>query len=266
MKKNKNRYPIVSSETYDEFYFRSACAGFEEYFLSNGISLPKRLSYAIELSKLSCTDVVLDIGCGRGEILAYCRNLGIPNSFGLDYSKAGLKIALENLHRTGKTENKIFLQMADAKHLPFCNESFSKIFLLDIVEHLNSSDLETALENVHRVLKPHGKVIIHTSPNLWYYKWGYPLFRFAQLSRGNKLPNDPRLRNLYSHVHVNEQTPITMKRALNKCGFTSIIILENTSSFNHESESIRKILLFLVKTRLLRLVFCNDIFAIAQKK
>ena len=264
MKKSKNKQ-VISSKTYDDIYYKTACSGYEKFFCTNDSGLPKRLSYAITISKLSPADIVLDIGCGRGEILSYCQNNGILNCFGIDYSKAGVSIAKENLEKYWKNENRIFLQIADAKQLPFSNNSFSIIFMLDLVEHLNSSDLETALFNVHRVLKPNGKVIIHTSPNLWYYNWGYPIFRFVQRLRGIKLPVNPRLRNAYPQVHVNEQTPITLNRILKKCGFCPEIQLENTSSFTHESKSFRKILLFLVKTNLLKLILCNDIFAIAQK-
>ncbi len=57
-------------------------------------------------------------------------------------------------------------------------------------------------------------MIIHTMPNTWYYKIGYPLFRFVQRLRGKHLPADPRERWGYREVHVNEQNLILLSREL----------------------------------------------------
>ena len=138
--------------------------------------------------------------------------------------------------------------------------------MLDIVEHLLPDELSAALGEVWRILKPGGQVIIHTMPNLWYYRIGYPIFRFIQGLRGEILPADPRQRWEYSHVHVNEQTPSKLRSTLLAYNFETRVWLQSTVSYEYESNDfVRRGMEFVTSTTPFRSIFCNDIFAIGLK-
>jgi predicted SAM-dependent methyltransferase len=55
----------------------------------------------------------------------------------------------------------------DARCLPFKSEVFTTIYALDLIEHLKYAEVEVALKDWYRVLKPNGILIIKT-PNVNY--------------------------------------------------------------------------------------------------
>ena len=258
--------PIPSSE-YTRDYYLSSCQGHEEFLSTKGKIIPLRLSIPLELADLSSGMQVIDIGCGRGEIIIHSAVKGAL-AWGLDYAYPALELAKEALieYTDSVTRKKIAIQQAEAGKLPFKDNTADVIFMLDIVEHLLPDELNTALNEAWRVLKPSGKVIIHTMPNLWYYKFGYPIYRFLQGLRGEKPPEDPRQRWLYSHVHINEQTPRELRKTLKASQFTTRVWLQSTVSYAYENNSlVRKGMEFLVRVPPFHLIFCNDIFAVGQK-
>ena len=138
--------------------------------------------------------------------------------------------------------------------------------MLDVVEHLTPEQLATALREAHRLLKPGGRLIVHTMPNTWYYRWGYPLYRRVQAARGVNLPRDPRARWGYAHLHVNEQNPLKLRAVLRQAGFRGRVWLRSTQDYPQEANPlVRAIMRLLTYLPGLRLIFCNDVFAMGIK-
>jgi predicted SAM-dependent methyltransferase len=138
--------------------------------------------------------------------------------------------------------------------------------MLDVVEHLHPHELDTVLGEVIRILRTGGRLIVHTMPNLWYYRYGYPLYRMMQYLRGQSLPVDPRDRWPYAHVHVNEQDPKRLGRTLTLAGFRSRVWLRTTQSYAYEKNRfVRMGMEILTRWVPFRWLFCNDIFAIGTK-
>ncbi len=104
---------------------------------------------------------VLDVGCGDGAaaMLAAQRNPG-HRMIGLDWS-AG---ALGRARQLGLT---VVRAGVDAPGLPFAPESADVVIMSELIEHL--VDTDSALDEVFRVLKPGGSLLLST-PNLaaWY--------------------------------------------------------------------------------------------------
>jgi ubiquinone/menaquinone biosynthesis C-methylase UbiE len=258
----------ISSSEYTRDYYLSSCQGHEEFVTTKGRILPLRLSLPLKLADLSAGMQVVDIGCGRGEIILQCAKKG-SYAWGFDYAYPALELANEAIHESNNQEyiNSLGLQQANAVNLPFKNNSADVVFMLDVVEHLVPDELKKAFSEIWRVLKPGGKLIIHTMPNLWYYRFGYPVYRLVQRLRGEMLPTDPRMRWTYSHVHVNEQTPRSLKRTLLECGFQTRVWLQSTVSYEYENSLIvRRGMEFLTKVPPFQTIFCNDIFAVGLKK
>lgn len=113
-----------------------------------------------------------------------------------------------------------------------------------------------------------GTLIVHTMPNIWYYRFGYPMFRLVQRLRGRRLPADPRERWLGAvETHVNEQSIRSLRRCLNAAGFVSRVKLWNTRDFREEGNAVvRRIMRVLATRRPFAYVFCNDLFATAAKE
>jgi ribosomal protein S21 len=116
------------------------------------------------------------------------------------------------------------------------------------------------------VLRPGGRLVAHTIPSLWYYAYGYPLYRFFERLRGKRLPANPRERWAYHHVHVNEQTPPALKRVLQRAGFLTQVRQLSSETFERESNPrVRRVMQFITRAWPLRIIFCNDIFAVGEK-
>lgn len=258
----------VRPDSYDAEYFLTECEGWTEFVHTKGDVLPERLSYAFSLGDIRPGMRVLDAGFGRGEMLLRCCRAG-AHAFGVDYSPAAVELALDLLKTTtGSDAALVGILAADVKHLPFPDEYFHRVFALDIVEHLHPWELAQALSEIHRTLVPGGSLIVHTMPNRWYYAIGYPLFRAFQRLKGKSLPRDPRQRwRSTPRVHVNEQDPISLKKALQRADFCAKVWLRPVSSAadsNHSFEGLLKGALPAIFP--LKLIFCSSIFAVATRR
>lgn len=252
---------------YSQEYFLTECEGYSQFLKTGGEELPPRLQKALDLAQVSPDLRILDVGCGRGEVVLHCGKLG-AEAYGIDRSSDALKIALSllNLHQKA-LPGKIGLQLSDAQHLPFASESFDRVLMLDLVEHLYPSELERALQEAYRVLREQGYLIIHTMPNRWYYSFGYPIYRWVQRIRGERLPSDPRERWRFAGaVHVNEQDLLRLRRTLTIAGLRAKVWLSTTRDFSSERNPFVRLLMD-VSSHLFpfKLIFCNEIFAVARK-
>lgn len=257
----------VPEGAYTRDYYETCCQGYEEFKSSRGGVLPMRLSVPLKLAKIHPGMRVLDIGCGRGEIVLQCARLG-AKTWGLDYATEALNLAHEVItsDENRKDANFMAIQKSKSDQLPFVEESMDVIFMLDIIEHLTPIELKNTLDEAYRILHPSGRLIIHTMPNLWYYRIGYPIYRYLQGLRGQLLPADPRARWQYSFVHVNEQTPRALRAELKNSKFQAKIWLYSVQDYSYEHNPIMRFGMdFLTRVYPFRWVFCNDIFAIGTR-
>jgi len=257
-----DRKPLggTPSELYDQEYFLTACEGHDAYDRSGGRELPTRLAVALELSGDITGLRVLDVGCGRGELLHACASRGAAMGVGADYAEAAMRIA-----RRGGLDANISLTRANVAALPFDGKAFDLVYALDLVEHLYPAELDAMLAEIRRVLTPGGRLVVHTMPNLWYYCYGYPLYRLVQRLRGVRLPADPRERCHYVRdMHVNEQSVRSLRQYLTRAGFDAKVFVRNTQDFGNEgSLLVRRVSRWLSTTYPLAWIFCSDVFAVA---
>lgn len=266
MKASRGHKP-VSSAIYDTEYFLTELEGWSEFKRTKGRVLPDRLSYCLEVGSVRPGMKVLDAGFGRGELLLHCCRAG-AHAFGIDYSAAAVDVGSEIVRNA--TEHDVSLVdilRADIKHLPFPDDYFDRVFVLDVVEHLHSWELDEALREIHRTLAPRGQLVIHTMPNRWYYAIGYPLYRAFQRLRGKRLPHDPHQRYKYMpSVHVNEQDPLSLRRVLERNNFSAKVWLWPVDTSSGEADEPDSRVKYILSTVFpLKFVFCSSIFAIAQR-
>jgi ubiquinone/menaquinone biosynthesis C-methylase UbiE len=260
----------IDPNSYSEEYFLKGCDGYEEYLGDEGVLLPPRLRTLWKFLHVHPNMRVLDVGCGRGEIVVHCSTEG-AYAVGIDYSEVGLRLAQQTIkhhadHQDQEPEMKPDLSLSDAKRLPFASNSFNRAVMSDLVEHLYPEELKVALEEIHRVLMPGGYLLIHTMPNLWYYRYGYPLFRFVEQLRGVSLPADPRERFQFSHVHINEQTPRTLRQTLSSIGFSYWRVwLYDYRDYSQHGALMKNAMHLLTSLPVVKKIFCDDVFALARK-
>jgi ubiquinone/menaquinone biosynthesis C-methylase UbiE len=218
----------VCPRQYDEAYFLGSCEGYAEFISSEGAHLSRRLSQAFEVAEVTPGMRVLDVGCGRGEILRHCVKLG-ARAYGVDYAPVALRIAHGLAVANEETRGAVGIYQANAKLLPFPSASFDRVLMFDLIEHLHPWELDQALAEARRVLQPDGQLIIHTAPNVWYDRYAYLLVRLVRtlMGQGANYPKDPRAiipANL--DVHVNEQSLLSLRRVLRRAGFRAHVWLD----------------------------------------
>lgn len=262
-KRPSDRLQSVPSNLYDQTYFLSECEGYTQF---GGGQLSPRLLEAVRRVKLGPGMRALDVGCGRGEIVHASWQQGVA-AYGIDYAAAAVEIAQSFLTKEG-VQDRAAIVRANAKQLPFADEAFHAAFMLDIVEHLHPHELAQAFGEVCRVLRADGVLFVHTAPNLWYYRFGYPVYRLMRRLQGQILPLDPKDRFPSHHaVHVNEQSVVSLQRALGAAGLMSQIWVDQSQDRFGSSERpwVRGLAHWVTHDPLLKWIFCGDIFAIAWK-
>lgn len=227
--------PPVVADDYTEAYYLESVEGFEQFRASGGTAISPRLERALALAGLRPGQRVLDIGCGRGDLLLSCASRG-AYALGIDYSHGAMRVVAQFLERSADGSRASVARM-DATRLALRPESFDVALMLDVVEHLYQPDLERALAEAHGALKRGGRLIIHTSPNRLFEERVYryyvrnvhrALLRLGRALRLDRhffnavvLPTDrlPPHDEYERRLHVNPQSRASLRGALQRHGF-----------------------------------------------
>ncbi|KAB1140991.1 methyltransferase domain-containing protein [Streptomyces luteolifulvus] len=131
---------------------------------------------------------VLDVGCGDGTAAAVAaRVLAGHRIVGVDWSQDALRRAARRVPQVVRGE------LSDGR-LPFASGAADAVLFSEVVEHL--VDPDSALDELHRVLRPGGHLMLST-PNLaaWYNRalllaGVQPVFSEVSLRRIHGRPGD----------------------------------------------------------------------------
>ncbi|MCI0397187.1 MAG: class I SAM-dependent methyltransferase [Chloroflexi bacterium] len=261
----------LPSTLYTEEYFLTACEGYDIFLESEGRHLSRRLKDAFAVADVRPGMRLLDVGCGRGEIVRHCLRLGIE-AYGIDYSEVATLMTRDVIHQereSNQGRGVAGVCRGDAKRLPFPNGAFDRVLMFDVVEHLYPWELHQAMLEVRRVLKPDGRFIVHTAPNRWYDAYAYPAVRFFRrlLGQGKNYPKDPRaIIPVNQDVHVNEQDMRSMRRALRAAGFKSKVWLDSPPQQREENLMMAGLRFIVFNVPPFRWFFERELFAVAEKR
>lgn len=169
---------------------------------------------------------ILDIGCYDGTFLSLIKNRS-NNFFGLEASDWGVKES----EKKGLEVEQYFFD--DKSPIPYADNFFDVIAAGEIIEHIYDTDY--FLEEIRRILKPNGKLILST-PNIAslgrriFLLWGSnPLIELS--------PNEPG-----SSGHIRYFTFKTLGQLLEKHNFKTLSSLSDCVNFSN-SGRIRSALL-----------------------
>ncbi len=99
---------------------------------------------------------LLDLGCGAGRHVVFLASEGYQVT-GVDFSEIGLKAAKEELEQR---QLRASLVKSSILAMPFLDEQFDGIISYGVLIYFNKQDLQQALREMHRVLKPGGKAFM----------------------------------------------------------------------------------------------------------
>ncbi len=257
----------IAPDVYDETYFLSnTCEGADEFTAGRGLSPLKRR----QLAKLAPGPGtrVLDVGCGRGEVLLACAEAGAVVA-GLDYAQAAVAISRDTVPAAE-------IVLGDVTALPWEEASFDAVLCGDVIEHLVPDDADAMLREIHRVLAPRGRLVLHTAPNRLFLTVAWPVARWPLLAAGH----GDTVRALESWVaasktyHAREQTLHGLRRALRRAGFAAPRVWIDATivrdGSHHTTEGLKDSWFMragqrLATVRAVRLFAGNDIWAVATR-
>jgi SAM-dependent methyltransferase len=109
-----------------------------------------RLSFLAD--RIRAPASVLNIGCGTGVFEQLVSERGI-DIYSLDPSERSV---LQLRSRLGLGER---AQVGYIQNMPFPNSKFDAVFVSEVLEHLTTEIMRQGLAEIHRVLKPGGRII-----------------------------------------------------------------------------------------------------------
>lgn len=203
---------------YSEEFFLTCNDGFAEF--QNDYALSHIKQKILQLLELQPGLKFLDIGCGRGEILYHCEKIGLF-ACGVDYADNAINIAQNVLKNSPNAK----IIKADCTAIPFDNETFDRILMGDVIEHLSPEKGLRLMKEADRLLKPGGMFLLHTSPNLLFMKAIYPFI--IRMAKGEKRDKIIQHVNMQRKVHINEYHYFSLKRLAKMSGLKTRIWIDS---------------------------------------
>lgn len=102
---------------------------------------------------------LLDLGCGAGRHVSFMANENIE-PYGVDFSEEGIEYTKNILKKSGKQEYLDNIQIGSLTELPFKDSFFDGIICYGVLYYLNSQEIKEAIQEIYRVLKPGGRVLL----------------------------------------------------------------------------------------------------------
>jgi SAM-dependent methyltransferase len=259
----------IPADTYDREYFLSnTCEGADEYHAGRGLSALKARQVAYLRPEPGMR--VLDVGCGRGEVLLACARAGAQVA-GVDYSEAAVELSRETLRDVTAD-----VRQGDVTRLPWPDASFDAVLSGDVIEHLVPDDAAGMLREAHRVLRPGGRLVLHTAPNRLFLDVAWPVLRWPLIAAGHRASVE-RLEHWVEaskDFHVNEQTVYGLRRGLRTAGFIRPVVWIDANivrdGSHHTTQGLEGSWMIrmgqrLAGVRAVRLFCGNDIWAVATR-
>ena len=152
----------------------------------------------IGLAHLAPGESVLDIGCGTGTLAIVAkRQVGATGKvFGIDPSPEMIARAKSKAAKAGID---VSFETAVAEAMPFPDTRFDVVLSTLMLHHLPRTLRQQCMREVHRVLKPHGRVLI--------------------VDFGAPQPKSGLLAHFHRHGHVGRQEIVAL---LDEAGFRCV--------------------------------------------
>jgi ubiquinone/menaquinone biosynthesis C-methylase UbiE len=106
-------------------------------------------------------DRCLEIGCGGGVLLERVLAAGARSAAGLDHSADMLALSIARNAEALATD-RLAVKLGDASAIPWADQSFDAVFTANMFFYVK--DPAAVLGEVFRVLRPGGRLVIHTTP------------------------------------------------------------------------------------------------------
>ncbi len=142
--------------------------GYQHYAIEKGFVV-QRIWHELKLDLIKRVmpplshDDILDIGCGSGNITNYLATKS-KTVIGVDANNDAVLYAQKTFGKYG-----LSFKYAQIDKMNFHSNTFTKIYILELIEHIYVEQIKELFLECHRLLKPGGTILL-TTPNkrsLW---------------------------------------------------------------------------------------------------
>lgn len=124
---------------------------------------PRELEEGLQWLSRDCASL-LDFGFGTGTMLLRSLFLGAEKAVGIDLSAEALKLLKKRLESAGFKDRTVLLQGKTEKLIDLEDKSFDGIILSNVLDNLEPSDGLILIEEVTRLLRPKGRLLVKLNP------------------------------------------------------------------------------------------------------
>lgn len=107
---------------------------------------------------------LLDFGCGSGRVLLRSSCFGVEHMYGVDISEKAISCAYKNVNKYELEEKATFEIGGLEKLKAIETSSYDGAILFNIIDNLFPVDAMTVLDEIRRVVKENGKVLVKFNP------------------------------------------------------------------------------------------------------
>ena len=207
-------YDILSTQTiYDDYYkYYSVYENLGQsygHFTKNIINLYQKR--ADEIVDFICQDsTILDIGCANGNFLDTLKKMGFKNLCGLDVAPKCVELVQQKGFEA--YEGGVF------EEIPTLYNRFDCITLTQVLEHIY--DVNGAIENIKRMLKPKGLLYIEVPDASRYHLFAKHAFSHFQ------------------YEHIFHFDPVSLENLAVRHGFQVKSIVQRDAIFNTDEPTM----------------------------
>jgi SAM-dependent methyltransferase len=123
---------------------------------------------AREIAPVEASDRALDVGCAYGEWANLYLASRAARVVGIDIDREDIGRAADFATRTLQHKIRPAFGVSSAHDLPFADEAFTLVYLMDVLEHVERPDRTSA--EVQRVLARGGRLVVSV-PGDWIFNW-----------------------------------------------------------------------------------------------
>ena len=165
---------------------------------------------------------VLEVGCGQGADLSQFA-LGGAQTFGCDLTRKHCQISRDFVRAVG---GRASVAQSDVRALPYPSDSFDLVYSCGVL--LLVDDLDRAISEIHRVLKPGGTVmtLFYNRQSLHYYL--KTLYYYGIVCDLEQLLGPRRLIDWftdgYGYPRTYHQTPDSLRQAFSRFTVEAVVV------------------------------------------